>query len=163
MGYPYDPPDFPQVPQATGAILLLADELNITDFITIINAGSPAAVTTLGYFAQFLLTGGVPSGASGLTATGNSQATALLLPALINVFSTVTSGTGAGLPLGYSGPLPYETLDRGAHSLLVYPGEGDQIEGYGINQPVEVSAGGNASFSCFDPVTQAQPRTWWLT
>jgi hypothetical protein len=102
------------------------------------------------------------TGASGLTATGTNQAGAFPLAATINVFSTVPVNSGAKLPEGYSSVTPIEVLNRGANPENVYPFLGDQIETYGVNVAVQVAAGGNASFACFDPVSQSQPRTWWL-
>ena len=110
--------------------------------------------------------GGVPVGfsigLSGLTATGTTQATALPIAALINVYNTVPAASGAILPLGYSSNFPIVVMNRGAHVDLVYPGIGDQIEGYGVDTPVGVAPGGDASFYCFDFAGASQPRTWWL-
>ena len=160
--YPYDPPEYPQVPQAIGATILTATELDFADLLVIINAGAPAAVTTLQYLADFLTGGGLVFGASGLTATGTTQATAFPIEAINNQFSNVPPNSGMLLPPYYYSNQPIRFINRGAHLGAVYPYFGDQIEAYGVNVPVGVTAGGGLSLVCFDPLAQAQPRTWWI-
>ena len=74
--------------------------------------------------------------ASGLTATGNSQATALALGAAVNAFSTVASSTGAILP-GASPGDSVKVWNAGAQTLSVY-GQGTEAIG---------SGGASAAFS----------------
>lgn len=60
--------------------------------------------------------------AIGLTATGNSQATALQLTADVNTVSTTASGTGVKLPKCEKGAMVVVN-NMGAQTLKVYPYE----------------------------------------
>lgn len=94
---------------------------------------------------------------SNLTATGNSQATALPLPTDGNVFTTVASGSGAILPWGMDQvPTPnaaiagsltgaqaltgivefgdsIRVINAGANALLVYPQLGGKVQAGAAN------------------------------
>jgi hypothetical protein len=70
--------------------------------------------------------------ASGLTATGSTQATALPLGADNNAFSTVAAGTGAILPSMNPGD-DITVYNGGANALLIYPPVGGMIKGLGTN------------------------------
>ena len=39
---------------------------------------------------------------------------------------------------------------------------GGQAQLASVNTAVQIGVGGDQSFACFDPVSQPQPRTWWL-
>src|ERR1700744_5085202 len=73
--------------------------------------------------------------ASGLTATGTTQATALQLAAVLNQCSTVASSTGVNLPPATLGSYVL-VLNGGANAMKVYsaqtalfPGNTDTIDG----------------------------------
>lgn len=70
------------------------------------------------------------SWASGLTATGTNQATALVLANNLNEFDTVASGTGAALPPAVLGGYCY-IFNYGANPLAIYgnPTTNDTIDG----------------------------------
>lgn len=93
------------------------------------------------------------SSATGLTATGTNQATALLLATNINVVTIVAAGTGVLLPVhNLSGnALPIGTsikvLNRGANNLLCYPPSSAAIETLAANAPVTIVSGGNNTFT----------------
>ena len=70
--------------------------------------------------------------ASGLIATGTTQANALPLGADNNAFATVAAGTGAILPAMNPGD-DVTVYNGGANALLVYPPVGGQIKGLGVN------------------------------
>jgi hypothetical protein len=70
--------------------------------------------------------------ASGLVATGATQATALPLGADNNSFATVGAGTGAILPAMNPGD-DITVYNGGANALLIYPPVGAQIKGLGVN------------------------------
>src|SRR5690242_6265675 len=70
--------------------------------------------------------------ASGLTATGSTQAGALALGADFNDFSTVASGTGALLPPMNPGDEVF-VYNGGANALSVYPPVGVAINGGSAN------------------------------
>ena len=70
--------------------------------------------------------------ASGLTATGTTQATALPLGADNNAFSTVPANSGALLPQMNPGD-DITVYNGGANSLAIYPPVGGQIKGLGVN------------------------------
>lgn len=101
-------------------------------------------------------------GASGLASTGTGQSDAYQLTQKVSVFSAVASGTGAVLPSSYASGTGLRVLNRGANNLLIYPAPGDQIEAYGVDQPVEVIPGGASEFISFDAPLWPSPRTWWL-
>ena len=161
----YSPQTDPIVANSAGAFGLTSAELDGQMWVTVICNNSVLAITTLAALAAFILSGGstLANGASGLVATGNSQATAFPIEAVVNVFATVAVGTGAMLPEGYSSSVPVQIVNNGANEEAVYPFFGDQIAGYGVNDPVGVGSGGGAvALACFDPVDQPQPRTWWI-
>ena len=76
--------------------------------------------------------------ASGLTATGSTQATALALGADLNAFTTVASGAGCILPAMNPGD-EITVYNGGANALLVYPPVGGQIKGLGTNTGYSVA------------------------
>ncbi len=70
--------------------------------------------------------------ATALTATGNSQATALSLPAVNNFVSTAAASTGVILPVGSAGDVVF-VYNGGANSLTVYPPVGGTINNLSAN------------------------------
>lgn len=90
---------------------------------------------------------GIPK--TGLTATGNSQGTALALPSDFNVFSTVAASTGAILPATGGQYQLTDTIivvNHGASTLTVYPPTGGTIGTGSANAGVSVAAGKTAWF-----------------
>jgi hypothetical protein len=82
-------------------------------------------------FADF---GAYRPGATGLAATGTTQADAVPLHAAINRFETVPAGSGCMLPqVSASNALEITVLNRGNANLAVYPPTGGQIEALAIN------------------------------
>lgn len=79
------------------------------------------------------------------TALGSTQGTALAIPALYTIFTTVGTGTGTILPAAM-GTTVYRVLNRGANALLVYPPTGAQIEALGANVGFSVAAAGVSLF-----------------
>lgn len=98
---------------------------------------------------------------TGLTATGNSQATALPVNAPYNQFASVPAGTGARLsftrsPGGISGGISANVLievvnDDPVNALLVYPPVGSAINGGAVNAAAQVTAGTAARFLYLSP------------
>lgn len=76
--------------------------------------------------------------ANGLVATGNSQATALALPADQNRFATVAAATGAILPAMNPGD-EMTVINAGANALSLYPPVGAQINALGNNAAYAVA------------------------
>ena len=76
--------------------------------------------------------------ANALTAAGNSQATALALPADINRFTTVAASTGTILPAMNPGDY-VEIFNGGANALAVYPPVGGAINAIAANSPYNVA------------------------
>lgn len=93
--------------------------------------------------------------ATGLVATGANQATALQLTSQWNEVDTVASGTGV-LLASYQPGQSQTIFNQGAHSLLVYPAPGSQIDALGVNQPFTLS---NGSRQTFDFTTTTQIRS----
>ena len=87
--------------------------------------------------------------AGGLVAMPGGQTGAGLLPAAINIVTLGSAGQGRKLNAGIA---RQEVFARFGFDLLVYPTEGTMIEGYGVNVPVTVPSGVNATFT-FDGVS----------
>lgn len=93
--------------------------------------------------------------ANTLTATGNSQGTALALPSDFNVFTTVAASTGTIMP---SNCLPgdwFTIVNHGASTLSVYPPTGGKIANGSANAAFSVGANKTAQVICIDPLTFA--------
>lgn len=96
---------------------------------------------------------GIPS--PNLTATGNSQGTALALPTDFDIFTTVAASTGTILPWGVDGTVagPVQIADEitivnhGANALSVYPQSGGKIANGAANAAFSVSATKTAYFT----------------
>lgn len=93
-----------------------------------------------------ILTSGIVrrSVATGLTAAGSTQGTALTLTSEINVVSTVASGTGVLLGNAVGGT--FIVINAGANALSVYPVSGAQINSLGTNNAYSLSAGQKLEF-----------------
>jgi hypothetical protein len=76
--------------------------------------------------------------ATGLTATGSTQATALALPADINQFTTVAASTGTILPAMNPGD-SVNIYNKGANALSVYPPVGGAINAVATNGAYSVA------------------------
>lgn len=90
--------------------------------------------------------------ATGLTATGTNQATALPITAAYNVVSSVPAGTGVVLPLLKSTTVGMQimiTNTDAAQALAVYPGGSNQIAG-----PGNTAAGASTSIAAGATVAQ---------
>lgn len=84
--------------------------------------------------------------AAGLTATGTTQADALLITASNNQYTTVASGAGAIAP-SYMQPGDYfRVFNNGANALLVYPISGAAINNGSANAGFSVAANKSAQF-----------------
>jgi hypothetical protein len=82
---------------------------------------------------------------SALTATGNSQATALPLLSSFSIFSTVAASTGAVLPPA-GGQGDYFIYNGGANALTVYPSLGQSINGLALNTGVSIPINKGGTF-----------------
>lgn len=83
--------------------------------------------------------------ANNLVSTGNNQATALLLPALTNIFTDVPAGTGARLlAIGNGTQTVVNMTDQ---MLPVYPVVGSNINDLDVNAPMYVSPNQRLNFS----------------
>lgn len=97
---------------------------------------------------QTLMGSGIPAAAarhiigtvaSGLTATGTTQADALLIND-ISEFTTVASGTGALIPANLSRGDNVLIYNGGANALTVYPPVGESINALSANAGFSVAA-----------------------
>lgn len=152
--YPYDSPEPPQVPQATGAIVLTTAQLQEADFVIIINAGGGSTVTTLAALVDYF--GAVAQ--VGLVATGNSQDTAIELTGSPSVFEVVAAGTGAIIPFGADAGTLWDVWNAGDNNLLVYPPSGSQIQNFGVNVPAAIVPGGRSTLVVGSTLTQIYAR-----
>lgn len=91
---------------------------------------------------------------SGLTATGNSQGTALAVPSDFNVFTTVSASTGCILPNGTPGDW-YTIVNHGASTLSVYPPTGGKIANGSANAAFSVGANKTAQFQAISTTDYA--------
>ena len=91
--------------------------------------------------ANRIMGGGVSSGAaqaingdvaSGLTAAGSAQGSALTLSAGVNVIETAAASTGVILTDGQISD-EYDILNLGANSVTVYPPSGGRINAIATN------------------------------
>lgn len=111
-------------------------------------------------FMQDVMGAGLPAlvaqqingvGVSGLTATGSTQAGALLITACSNLVTTTAASTGVRLPRTdesrvSSGDI-LAVFNNGANALLVYPPVGFKIGTLSNNATISVAAGKSALFS----------------
>ena len=96
--------------------------------------------------------GGAPGSATGLTATGTTQANAYQITATLSDFSTVASGSGAILGLIPVGS--YETIcNDGTNTLGVYAPVGDTIAGGATNASTPLASTACRSFWRTGPAT----------
>lgn len=84
----------------------------------------------------------------GLTAAGDSLATALALPSAVNVISTAAASTGARLPVGDLGDC-VTVRNNGANAVLVYPPTAaGVVNALTAGAGFSVAAGRTADFRC---------------
>lgn len=82
-------------------------------------------------------------GRIGLIGLGTTQATALLITADLNVFSSVPSGTGAvipGVPAMMQGDSMWIVNNDASNALLVYPPAGGTINALSANAGFSLAA-----------------------
>lgn len=87
--------------------------------------------------------------ATGLTATGSTAGTALLLTKNANEVTTVSAGTGVRLPssgVNNVTGIPVVVFNRGANTLNVYPPSGGDIDGLGTDVAYTLAAGASKAF-----------------
>ena len=87
-----------------------------------------------------------PTVASGLTAAGTTQATALALAAIENIVTTAASGSGVVLQAVAIGT-QITVRNRGASALAVYPPTGGAIEALATNAAYSLATGATARFT----------------
>jgi hypothetical protein len=92
---------------------------------------------------------------SGLTATGSTQATALLLIRPINNVTTVAASTGVILPIPTDG-MRIIVRNGGANALSVYPSTGVQINAIAANSAFSLAVASTLEFVAFS-------STQWYT
>ncbi len=98
------------------------------------------AVVKAGCSATLAAAGGTNGvGVTGLTATGTTQANALLLPGDVNYFTTVGAGTGCILPPCNGGD-GGSIFNGGVSALLVYPPVGGAINKLSTNTAYSLAA-----------------------
>jgi hypothetical protein len=102
-----------------------------------------------GIWASSLVTG---TAATGLTATGATQATALPLVDDVNRITTTALSTGVIVPAMQAGDNVC-IANHGANALLVYPPLGGTIGNGATNAGVSVPLNKSADVHCIDPLT----------
>lgn len=80
------------------------------------------------------------------TATGSNQATALLMPTDLVVFTTVAASTGTILPATALPGDTYVVVNHGASSLSVYPPTGGKVGNGSTNAAFAVGVNKTAYF-----------------
>ena len=101
-----------------------------------------------------------PYGEQGLTAMGTNQASALLLPSQINIFTNVAPGSGCRSPAIPSTLTVINNDMADSNVLSWYPPSGDQIQGLAINQALQIPAGTQATLVWFGSALDPAPRVW---
>lgn len=88
-----------------------------------------------------------------LTATGNSQGTALAIPLGqdLSVFGTVAASTGTILPPGIGTSEEYAVANHGANALSVYPPTGGKMGSAATNAAYSLASGKTGYFICVGP------------
>jgi hypothetical protein len=99
---------------------------------------------------QALAIGG--STAKGLVATGSTQATALALPADINLIATAAAGTGVIANTMNPGDWIL-ARNNGANACLIYPPVGGTINALALNAGYSVATGASGFLFCVDAAT----------
>lgn len=84
--------------------------------------------------------------ASGLTATGSSQADALAISAEVNEYTTVAASTGAILPANCNTGDSIFVYSIGAQTLTVYPPVGETINAIAAGSGFSVATAKTAIF-----------------
>ena len=87
----------------------------------------------------------VKANASGLTAAGTTQGTALAITNQTNEFTTVAASSGGILPSPEQGEFIF-VANAGANALNVYPASGHSINALAANTAFSLAAGKNAMF-----------------
>lgn len=77
--------------------------------------------------------------ATGLTAAGSAQGDALEIGYGLNELTTVATSTGVRFLAGKKG-IPVIVVNRGAHTVNVYPATGGQIDALGTNNPDTIAS-----------------------
>jgi hypothetical protein len=99
-----------------------------------------------GAFTELTITEFLSASVSaGLTSTGTTQTTALVLQSQLNVLASVGVNTGAILPIVSAGTI-VNVLNRGANVGSIYPPVGHMIETLGVNSPSGLSPGGGNGY-----------------
>lgn len=83
-----------------------------------------------------------------LTATGNSQGTALAIPSDFAVFTTVAASTGTIMPSNCNPGDWYTIVNHGANTLSVYPPVGGKIANGSTNAAFSVGSNKTAQVIC---------------
>ena len=109
-----------------------AAELGALPAGTALKVGTQTYLNPAGFEVQTNITG--------LTATGTTQATALVLTRQRSVVTTVAAGAGVVLVSGGVGVMLL-VVNRSANALLVYPVLGGSIGLLAVNAAVTVAAG----------------------
>lgn len=90
--------------------------------------------------------------ATGLTATGATQATALALPAGTNAIATAAASTGVILPPATAGDV-FAVYNGGANTVLVYPPVGGTINNLAANTGLAVLTLKSGQYVCVAALT----------
>jgi hypothetical protein len=91
------------------------------------------------------------TGATGLTATGTTQANAFALANDVVKFTTVAAGSGIILPTSNGGDCG-SIFNGGANALLIYPPVGGQINNLAVNTAYSLAtATPSADWYCIVP------------
>jgi hypothetical protein len=96
-----------------------------------------------------------------LTAPNATLTTASVVPATINVYTSVFSGGACSLRLDYSKQQEITVFNRGANTLTVYPPLGQQIENAGLNVGYSLTTGNQVVFTSPDP-NGTFPLNWYV-
>ena len=103
-----------------------------------------------------------PSVATALTATGSTQADALLLLREVSVFGTVAASTGAILHTTAEPGDEVQVFNGGANALAVYPQTGAVINAGAANAAFSVPAGKVCRFTAYQANGRGVGTVNWI-
>jgi hypothetical protein len=94
--------------------------------------------------------------ATGLTAAGSTQGTALQLTSKVNIITTAAASTGVRLPPASVTDIDFVVVtNSGANTLAIYPSTGEQLGALGANAALNTGAGVGKAFYRVSPTLWA--------
>lgn len=136
---------------AAGSTAVVAPAGTLTG-TTLASGVVSSSLTSVGTLTSLSVSGNTTVGgnllrsvATGLTAGGTTQATALAITKDVNVISTTAASASVVLPTAAAGMMII-VMNKGANALNVYPASGGQIDSLGLNNAFSMPVGSRLMF-----------------